>query len=370
MPDTDPIPISAVEIGPEEEQLVVEVLRSGRLAQGPMVERFEDACATMAGTRHAVAVSSGTTALVVAMEALALEPGSVVLTSPFTFAATLNAVLEAGCVAEFADIGDDFNLDPDAVEAAIHDRTAVLAPVHLYGLPADMDRLAPLAQRHGLAVLEDAAQAHGARVGDRPAGSYGLACFSFYATKNVSTGEGGVVTTDDDALAESMRVLRNQGMRTRYEYERPGHNYRMTELQAALGVAGMGRLDTAVERRRANAGALSDGLDGLPGIALPTVPDGRTHVWHQYTVRVTEDAARTRDELVTGLAERGITTGIYYPRTVFDYDCYREHPLVRTGDFPAAERVARQVLSLPVHPGLDGDDRSRIVESMRELLTP
>ena len=363
------IPISRVVVGAEEERLVLEVLRSGRLVQGPLVERFEAACSEMAGTHHAIAVSSGTTALVAALEALGLEPGDEVLTSPFTFVATLNAILEAGLVASFADVGDDFTIDPAAVAGALGDRTRALLPVHLYGLPADMDRLAPIASAHDLALLEDAAQAHGARVGDRRVGSYGVACFSFYATKNVSTGEGGAVTTDDDALAERVRLLRNQGMRARYEYERPGHNYRMTELQAALGVAGLARLDETNAARGRNAAALTEQLADVPGIEVPDVPTGRTHVWHQYTIRITPEARRRRDDVRQELAARGVGTGVYYPRPVFDYDCYRTHPQVRrAGSFPTAERMSREVLSLPVHPRLSDSDVSRVADTVRELL--
>jgi len=362
------IPISAVEVGPEAEALVVEVLRSGRLVHGPMVERFEAACAAMAGTRHAVAVSSGTAALEIALEAAGLEPGSAVLTSPFTFVATLNAILEAGHVATFADVGDDFTLDPDAARAAVDGRTRVLLPVHLYGLAADMGRLDALARDHDLAVIEDAAQAHGARVDGQPVGSYGEGCFSFYATKNVSTGEGGAITTNDDSLANRLRLLRNQGMRARYEYETPGHNFRMTEIQAALGLPGLANLETSNATRRANAHFLSEHLADVPGVVVPPEPGGGRHVWHQYTVRVNVDARRTRDEVAAGLAARGIGSGVYYPRTVFDYDCYREHPRVEIGSFPNAERMAREVLSIPVHPSLTDEHRQRIVEAMRELL--
>jgi perosamine synthetase len=362
------IPISSVELGDEEEQLVLEVLRSGRLAQGPMVARLEEAFAGLVGTRHAIATSSGTTALVAAIEALELQPGDEVLTSPFTFVATLNAVLEAGATASFVDIGDDFAIDPASVSAAISDRTRVLLPVHLYGLPADMSVLGPLASEHGLAVVEDAAQAIGATVGDRQVGSFGAGCFSLYATKNITTGEGGMITTDDDELAERIRLLRNQGTRVRYLYEIPGHNYRMTELQAAVGVPQLRRLDATTERRRHNAEILGAGLRDVPGLVLPTIPPGREHVWHQYTVRVTDDARCDRDGLVAALDERGIDAGVYYPRVVFDYPCYREHPRVSVADVPRAAAAARQVVSLPVHPGLRDADVATVVEAVRAVL--
>ena len=193
MPDID-IPISKPNIDGAEE-LIRQVLASGRLAQGPMVDRFEELVAAAAGTGHAVAVTSGTTALVAALEVLDLQPGDEVITSPFTFAATLNAILEAGATARFADVGRDFNLDPESVAAAIGPRTRVLMPVHLYGLAADMSRLGPMAREAGLFIVEDAAQSIGSTIGGIPVGSFGLGAFSFYATKNVATGEGGAVTT-------------------------------------------------------------------------------------------------------------------------------------------------------------------------------
>lgn len=359
------IPITEVIVGAEEEKLVLEVLRSGHLAQGPMVERLEAGFAELAGVSHAVAVSSGTTALVAALEALELEPGDEVITSPFTFVATLNAILEAGATARFADIGDDYNIDPSAVATLVGPSTRAIMPVHLYGLPADMGALSAIAAEHGLAVVEDAAQAVGAMVGDEAVGSFGQGCFSLYATKNIMTGEGGVITTDDDHLADRLRVLRNQGMRARYDYVVPGHNYRMTDLQAAVGVAQLDRLSDITESRQANATALTELLSGTEGLRLPGVPEGRTHVFHQYTILL---EAEDRDRVVAGLAEHGIGAGVYYPRVVYDYPVYREHPRVTTDPVPAAERAAAGVISLPVHPGVSRTDRDRIAAAMRSLL--
>ncbi len=244
------IPISTVRLGADEERLVLEVLRSGHLAQGPMVARLEAGFADVARVRHVVAVSSGTTALVAALQALEVGPGQEVVTSPFTFVATLNAILEVGAAPRFADISlRDFCMDPERVADACTSRTRVLMPVHLYGQPADMGRLVPIAQERSIAVVEDAAQAHGAELDGRAVGSFGLGCFSLYATKNVTTGEGGLVTTDDEALADRLRLLRNQGMRNRYEYEVPGHNYRLTDLQAAVGIPQLERLATTTSAR-------------------------------------------------------------------------------------------------------------------------
>ncbi len=233
------------------------VLRSGHLAQGPMVERFEALCTTMAGTAHAIAVTNGTVALDAALHVLDIGPGQEVITSPFTFAATINAILRSGASVRFADIRDDFTIDPASVAALIGPATTALMPVHLYGLPADMQALMSLAAANRLAVVEDAAQAHGADVGGRRAGSFGVGCFSFYATKNVTSGEGGCVTTDDSMLAERLRIARNQGMRGRYDYAMIGQNWRMTDVAAAIAIPQMERLDTINAARRGNAATLT-----------------------------------------------------------------------------------------------------------------
>ncbi|WP_436493135.1 DegT/DnrJ/EryC1/StrS family aminotransferase [Actinokineospora sp. HUAS TT18] len=362
------IPITVVDVA-DAEPYVLEVLRSGVIAQGPMVKRLEDAFAQVAGTKHAVAVNNGTTALVASLQVLDLQPGDEVITSPFTFVATLNAILEAGATARFADIRtDDFCVDPDAVAAQIGPRTKVLMPVHLYGQTADMGKLAPLAAEHGLALVEDSAQAVGASFDGRQAGSYGLGCFSLYATKNVTTAEGGMITTDDDELADRLRVLRNQGMRARYQYEVAGHNYRLTDLHAALGIPQLEKLPALTEARSRNAEALTAGLSGIAGLTTPQVLAGRTHVWHQYTVLVGDDAKVDRDELAAKLTEKGIGNGTYYPKVVFDYDCYRELPGVIASEVPNATKVAAQALSLPVHPKLTTDELDTIIGAVREVL--
>ncbi|MGI8678802.1 MAG: DegT/DnrJ/EryC1/StrS family aminotransferase [Jatrophihabitans sp.] len=363
------IPVSTVTLPPETEELVLEVLRSGKLAQGPVVKRFEDDFAAITGVKHAVAVSNGTTALVAALQVLDLEPGDEVLTSPFTFVATLNAILEAGATAVFADIrADDFCLDPAAAQEAVGSRTKVLMPVHLYGQCADMEALGALAGRHGLRIVEDAAQAHAASVGDKRAGSFDIGCFSFYGTKNVTTGEGGMITTDDDELADRLRVLRNQGMRRRYVYEIAGHNYRLTDLQAALAIPQLARIHETTATRRANARHLIDGLSGVSGLTLPRQLPGRSHVWHQFTVLVDDGAPIDRDEFVARLTEGGVGCGIYYPRLVFDYECYRTSDQVTVTDVPVAAAVAATAVSLPVHPRLTTENLDTIVSTVRTLM--
>lgn len=356
-------------MGPEEEALVLEVLRSGQLAQGAYVEEFETLFAEVHGVDHAVAVNNGTTALVAALQAHEVGPGDEVITSPFTFVATLNAILETGATARFADIGEDYNVRADAMASLVNADTRVLMPVHLYGVMADMAAISAIADGAGLAIIEDAAQAVGATSHGRAAGSFGTGCFSLYATKNLSTGEGGMVTTSDAAIADRLRLLRNQGMRARYQYEIPGHNYRLTNLAAAVGIPQLRRLSDMTAQRVANAAVLRAGLADLDGLVLPPEPaDGFDHVYHQFTVRVTDDAAADRDTTVAKIVEAGVGAGVYYPSTVFDYECYRSHPNVVIDDVPNAALIASQVMSLPVHQHLTEPELEQIVATVRTAL--
>lgn len=362
------IPITSVRFGSEEEELILQVLRSGSIAQGPMVKTFEDRFAQMCGVKHAIAVNNGTTALVAGLEVMDLSAGDEVMTTPFTFVATVNAILESGATATFADINeDDFNLDPSSVAERITTRTKVLAPVHLYGQMADMGAISEIATSRGLRILEDSAQSHLARYQGAAAGSFDIGTFSFYATKNLTTGEGGMITTNDDLTADRLRVLRNQGMRERYVYEIAGHNYRLTDLQAAVVLPQLDRYAATLERRRHNAAQLTNGLSTVAGIAVPKQMPKRTHVWHQYTIRVTETSALSRDEFVAKLQEAGVGAGIYYPKLIGDYDAYRDHPRVTLSETPVAARVAQQVLSLPVHTALSDDDLKRIIDTVTTL---
>lgn len=376
------ISVSAVRLGLEEEQLVLQVLRSGQLAQGPMVARLEEDFARIHGVRHAVAVNNGTTALVGALRVLDLAPGDEVITSPFTFVATLNAIIEAGATARFADIDTDFNINPAAAKELIGTRTRVLMPIHLYGLPVDGQEFSSMAANNGLTVVEDAAQAIGASFSDQKVGGLGMGCFSLYATKNVTTGEGGVVTTNNDYFADRLRLLRNQGMRVRYAYEMPGMNLRLTDLAAAVGIPQLRRLDESTARRNDNAKRLRSGLADVPGLALPVHPDdGRTHVYHQFTIRVTDEAdlpvpevgatpgrASKRDSLMLGLAELGVGSGVYYPKVVHDYACYAGHPLVVADPTPVAERIVSEVLSIPVHPLLTDHEIDEVIAAIRLVM--
>ena len=359
--------MASVIVGERERALVNEVLDSGRLAQGPVVERLEAMVAEAAGTRHGVAVTSGTTALVGALTGHGIGPGDEVIVAPFTFGATLNAVLAVGATARFADIGSDYTMDPAAFEAMIGPLTRAVIPVHLYGLCAAMPEISSIAGRHDVIVIEDAAQAIGASVAGKPAGAWGTGCFSLYATKNVMAGEGGIVTTNDDTLAARLRVLRNQGMAGRYDYVRHGLNWRLSDLHGAVGVGQMERLAEVNDARRANAASLTDGLGSIEWLSTPFEPFGRHHVFHQYTVRVHEDAPIGRDELQAILDQEGIDSGVVYPKAVYDYDCFRNHPGVITDPVPNAVRAAESVLSLPVHPRVGPDDIERIVQVIESV---
>ncbi len=361
--------LTSVRLGAAEEQAVLDVLRSGRLTGGERVAEFERRFAAAHGATHAVAVCNGTAALVAALRAHGIGPGDEVITAPLTFAATLNAILEVGATARFADVGDDLTIDAAAVAAIVTPRTRAVLPVHLYGLPADMAAITGVASSHGLAVIEDAAQAHGARAGERPVGSFGTAAFSLYGTKNITCGEGGVVSTRDDTIARRLRLLRNHGMAARYQYELPGHNYRLTDVQAAIATVQLSQLAAVNARRAANAAQLSAGLAGLPGLALPAAPVGRTHAWHQYTVRIAARPGLDRDVLSGQLSAAGIETRPYYPRLAHDYPCYHDHPGVVADPTPRARRAAAEVLSLPVHPALTSADIERVVRCVRAVLT-
>lgn len=356
-----PIPISKPWIGQEEKTAVLEVLDSGILAQGPRVAALEEAFAHVHGTKHAVAVSSGTTALHLALLAHGVGPGDEVITSPFTFIASVNSILFCGATPVFADIDEaTFNIDPECIERVITPRTKVIMPVHLYGQPADMDEIAGLARRHGAAIVEDAAQAVGATYGGKPVGSFGTAAFSLYATKNVITGEGGMVTTDDDEIADRVRLLRNHGMRKRYQYEMLGYNFRLNDVLASIGLAQMGRIEEATARRRANAAFLNDHIES---VTVPRVKEGREHVWHQYTVRLPDGA--DREAAIAKLEAEGIGTGVFYPLGGHRFPHIKK--VVGEPSLPVTDRAAASVISLPVHPLLEHADLERIVTAVNKL---
>jgi perosamine synthetase len=354
------IPISRPSIGEAEKAAVLEVLESGMLAQGPRTARLEERFAALCGVKHAIATTSGTTALHIAMLANGIGLGDEVITTPFTFIASVNSILFTGARPVFIDVDPEtFNLDPNLVAAAVTPRTKAILPVHLYGYMCDMDALQAIAAQHGLRIIEDACHAVGATYRGRAAGSFGTGVFSLYATKNVMSGEGGMITTDNDAVAEQCRLLRNHGMKRRYYHEQLGFNFRLSDLHAAIGLAQMDRLADFTEKRQANAAYLNARLHT---VITPQVKEGYGHVWHQYTVRV---RGRDRDRAVQQLNEAGIGTGIFYPVPAH---CQRYiGEIVGDVSLPAVEQLATEVISLPVHPQLSPADLEAIVFEVNRI---
>lgn len=360
------IPIARPLITEDEKRRVMEVLDSGRLVAGAKVKEFEHAFAAYLGARAAVATSSGTTALQVTLEALGIGSGDAVITTPFTFVAASNAILHAGARPVFVDVDPQtYNLDPRAVEDAVRrERARAILCVHLYGLPSDLEPLAQIARRSGALLIEDCAQAHGAQYAGRKVGTFGdAAIFSFYPSKNMTTGEGGMIVTSDQAVEGRARLLVNVGQdgTGEYVYEIVGYNYRMTDLAAALGLGQLEHLDEYNSRRRHHAGRLTDGLRDLPWMMTPVEPPRCVHVYNQYTVRVPEH----RDHFVRFLNGQGIGCRVYYPHLVPQSPAYRK--LGFGGQFPVAETLAREVVSLPVHPALEDGDLTRIIETVLQF---
>ena len=350
------------QIGKEEKRAVLEVLDSGIIAQGPRVKAFEEAFAAMCSVKHAIATTSGTTALHTAMLAHGIGAGDEVITSAFTFIASANSVLYVGARPVFVDIAPStFNINPTLIEAAITPRTKAILPIHLYGLPCDMAPIMAIAKKHNLVVIEDACQSHGAEYKGQRVGSFGSGTFSLYPTKNMTSGEGGVITTNDAAIDEECRVVRQHGMRKRYYHDELGFNFRMTDIHAAIGLEQLKKLAHFNEVRQANASFLNT---HLRGVVVPCVPEGRTHVYHQYTVRV---PGGKRDALRTYLQEHGVGSEVYYPVPIHQQTFYVQD-LGYNQSLPETERAAQEVLSLPVHPGLSPADLETIVAAVNDFM--
>lgn len=356
------IPPAKPILGNDERAAVDRVLASGMVAQGQEVENFEEEFSQrFVPGLHSVAVNSGTSGLHLGLLAVGVGPGDEVIVPSFTFAATANAVALTGATPVFADIEPEtFGLSPAAVEAAITSRTKGIMPVHLYGHPASMRELQAIAEKHGLQIYEDAAQAHGASLDGKPVGSFGqFAMFSLYPTKNMTSGEGGMVTTATDNIARGLRLLRNQGMERRYENEMIGFNARMTDIHAAIGRVQLTKVLAWTATRQANAAYLDA---HLKGVITPTVAEGANHVYHQYTIRVPDD----RDGFMAALkSEFSVGSGVYYP--IPNHQLASLNRYAPSHDLPETERAAREVLSLPVHPSLSQSDLERIVDAVNTL---
>ncbi len=345
------ITMNSVQVDDESLHAVLDVLKSGQLAQGPKVEEFEKAFANYIDTKYAVAVNSGTAALHVGLLAAGIATGDEVITTPFSFIATANCCLFCGAVPVFVDIDDrTFDIAPHLIEEKITPRTKAIIIVDLYGQPCDMDEILAICKKHNLVLIEDACQAHGAEYRGRKVGSFGIGCFSFYPTKNMTTGEGGMITTDNEDIARKARMIRQHGQIQRYVNELLGYNFRMTDIAAALGICQLKKLDVANAKRIKNAKYLSEHISQIEGLIPPYVAPNRKHVFHQYTIKVEEGYQLSRDELRQKLNAKRIESTVYYPTPIHKQPLYRR--LGYNDSLPATEAAVKKVLSLPVHPGL------------------
>lgn len=366
------IPINMPKIGEEEIQAVVKVLRSGMLTSGlgagPEVTRLEQGFGKLGGAKHAVAVNTGTAALHSAVMACGVGQGDEVILPSFTFVATAEAVVLAGGKPVFADIdAETYNLSPSAVEKAITKKTKAILPVDLYGFSADMKPMREIAEKHGLALLEDAAQAHGATYAGKPAGSFSdAACWSLYASKNITTGEGGVVTTSIDQMDETLRMIRTHGEKAKYASLILGCNYRMSELQAAIGNVQLEKLPSFVAKRRQNAQQLTKILQKNSRLILPYETKDRQHSWYLYTARLKDGSEAERNKLMEELKKQGIGTEAYYVNPVHQMPFYREN--YGGAKLPETDAASKQVFSLPIHPGVTAEQVDFIGKTVLSLL--
>lgn len=358
------IPMGKPTMGEEEKRAVIEVLESGMLSQGIKVKQFEESFAKFVGTNHAVVTSSGTTALHAAILANNIGAGDEVITTPFTFIATANAIRMAGATPVFVDIEEGtFNIDPEKIEAAITNKTKAILPVHLFGLSCNMDKIEEIAKKHNLLIIEDACQSHGATWNNQMTGSFGTACYSFYPTKNMTTGEGGIITTNSESISNKLRKIISHGSEKRYYHGFVGYNYRMSDIAAAIGIEQLKKLPEFNRRRIQNAIFLNNHLGEIPGVIVPKIDAG--HVFHQYTIRITNDSKISRDKLIEILSENGIASSVFYPLPVHKQEAYPEYNHL---SFPITEKLSNEVLSLPIHPHLTETDLLKIVSAIKGVM--
>ena len=361
------IPINVPQIGEEEIAAVVEVMKSGiithGLGAGPMVTKFEKAFAKFMNARHAIAVNTGTSALHLSIAGAGIKRGHEVILPSFTFVATAEVIAMVGAKPVFVDIDPEtYNVSPRKIEKAITKKTKAIMPVDLYGLPADMQPIREIADKHDLIIIEDAAQAHGASYKRKPPGVFAdTACWSFYASKNMTTGEGGMITTNDDEVAEKLRFMRSHGEKEKYKSLMLGHNYHMPEIQAAIGLVQLKRLPKFIGKRRQNAKKLSAKLSKAKNLQLPEEPKGYKHSWYLYTVRLKDAKGKRRDKIVEKLKQKGIGAEVYYVTPIHLMPYYRKFGKPRLKE---AEKTARQVFSLPVHPGVTAKQIEFISETV------
>jgi perosamine synthetase len=359
-------------IGEEEAQAVLDVVRKGpltnALGRGPKVLEFEKNYAKFAGVKHAIAVNNGTVALNAALLAVGVKHGDEVIVPSFTFIATAEAVVFTGAEVVFADIDPEtYTLSPEAVKQAVTSKTKAILSVDLYGYSADMQPLREIAEKNGLALIEDAAQAHGTTYQGKPAGYFAdAACWSLYASKNITTGEGGVITTDDDELDETLRLIRNHGEKEKYTSVLMGSNYRMPEIEAAIGIIQLEKLPSFVAKRRQNAQRLTNILQQSKRLKLPTETESNQHSWYLYTVRLTDGVKEERNLILKELKQKEIGAEAYYVNPVNTMEFYRNN--YGSCKLPETEKAAKQVFSLPVHPNVTNEQIDYIGRTLLALL--
>jgi len=381
------IPIASLMLGEGEEKAVIEVLRSGYLVQGEVVEKFEKEFAKFNGVTHAIAMNSGTAALHIALQALKILPGDKIIAPPYTFSASATAALFLGGIPVFVDINpESFNIEPEKIEKAITKKTKGIIPVHLFGLPADMDPIKEVAEKHDLFILEDAAQAHKALYKDRMVGTFGdVAIYSFYATKNMTTGEGGMIVTDDDEIAEKCRIIRDQGQKGKYNHVLLGYNYRMTNIMAAIGLKQLEKLPYFTEKRQEFSRKLSKELEKIGElIKPPKEPEGYEHVYYLYACLLKEKSGWERDDFIKALEAEGISARPIYTTLLYQQPLYENIkdpniypyaemiknflPNYKEVKCPIAEETTKKVIQLPMHPKLTKKDLQDIITAIEKLI--
>lgn len=361
------VPIAKVELSEDEIAAAVKVLKSGMLVQGEKVEEIERAFAEKVGAEYAVCVSSGTAALHIAYLAL-IKPGEEVLVPTFTHISTASMVYYAGGVPVFCDIDPrTFTIEIDEIEKKISKRTVAIAPVHLFGHSCRVDDIVHIAREYDLAIIWDAAQSHGTRYRSRDVGGFDdLVCYSFYPTKNMITGEGGMITTNSQKLYKEFQLLRSHGQEKKYYHTQFGLNYRMTELEAAIGIEQLKKLDHFIETRRRNAEYLGSHLSLIDGITPPFVEEGTHHSFHQYCVLLDPAVFKcSRDEFLGALRQEGVESGVHYPRPVHKQPVFER--FVNGMSLPVSEDVSEKIFSLPIHPYLSKEDLELIVEGVKKV---
>ncbi len=360
------IPVAKPLIAEEEINAVTEVLRSGMIVQGERVAEFEKRFSEFTGVDHAIAVSNGTAALDIALKAAGIGEGDEVITTPFTFIATSNAILFQGAKPVFVDIDEDtYNINPESILEKITPKTKAVLGVHLFGHPFDVKSVQEICEDHDILLIEDSAQAHGAEYRGKKAGSFGIGCFSFYATKNMTTSEGGMITCNDDRIAKRCRLLRSHGEERKYEHVILGFNMRMTDIQAAIGLVQLERLEWMNEQRRKNAEFYRKRIT-ISGLRKPVEKEYAKHVYHQYVLLVEDDFPMSRNELSDYLSKKGIGNAIHYPKPVYLQPFYRKLGFVE-GLCPSAEYVAERIISIPVHPLLSKSELEYIASTINEV---